>query len=109
MSIGKRPARITGMVLCLLALTGLLGACGGASDSAISQDELNRGLTYLQHLEQQDPAAVAERIETLAMERRLSTREGMMAELQKNKDSVWPLFEDYVLLGDSLSVGFYYY
>ncbi len=100
------------LVLAAMILM-VLGGCGNAdsadSDAGYSEAEIAAGVAYLQALEARDPNEVDEKIKELHQQRFLELRAERLAELEADEDSVWSLFEDYVLLGDSRAVGFYYY
>ena len=68
-----------------------------------------QGLAYLQSLEAMDPSPVEN---TLKEQRQLEMqlqREERMNQLLSGEVSVWTMFEDYMLLGDSRAVGYEYY
>ena len=99
-----------GAVLALILIIVLavrLG--GGGKEENQSQPDTAAGLQFIQQLEAKDPAEVDEKIKTLHQQRLMELREERLQQLESGEVSVWSLFEDYVLLGDSRAVGFYFY
>jgi hypothetical protein len=82
---------------------------GGRDTEDPSKADLESGLSYLQQLETQDPQAVNDVIKYQQEQKRIAQREARLQQLESGEISVWTLFEDYVLLGDSRAVGYYYY
>lgn len=68
--------------------------------------ETEQGLAYIKGLEQQDPATVEQTLKNRAKERRAAEREERLAQLKSGEVSVWTLFEDYFILGDSRAAEF---
>lgn len=70
---------------------------------------IQEGVTYLQTLEQADPAEVETAIKEIRQQKLEAQRQERIRQLTSGEVDVWSLFEDYVLLGDSRAVGFSYY
>lgn len=67
------------------------------------------GIAYLEAQEARDPAQVDEILRQRREEQRKRERAQLLEELSSGERDVWPMFEDFVLLGDSRAVGFYSY
>ncbi len=105
MKFGRILLPAAGVIL-LLGLVIFFALNGGGAGSS---DLVSEGIRYLKALESSDMTAIES---TLAAQRQAkldAEREQRMAELTNGEVDVWSLFNDYVLLGDSRGVGFYYY
>lgn len=67
------------------------------------------GIAYLEAQETKDPAQVDEVLRLRREEQLRRERAQLLEELSSGEKDVWSMFEDYVLLGDSRAVGYYYY
>ncbi len=93
--------------LCILLLCLVLfSACGGSNQT---EEETNTGVAYIQAMEAKSADTVVAEIKTLHREKLEELKEERLQELEEDPDSVWSMFEDYVILGDSRAVGFWYY
>ena len=97
---------VLGLAL-IIVLAVSLGGSGQEQDPA--ETETAAGVQFLKELEAQDPTVVDEEIKVLHQQRIQELREERLQQLESGEVSVWSLFEDYVLLGDSRAVGFYFY
>ena len=98
------------LVVLVLLLILLAVRCGsGTGGESQPQADLSAGVAYLSALEQQSPGDV----DLILKEQRLQEiqllREERLNQLESGDLSVWTLFEDYVLLGDSRAVGYSFY
>ncbi len=105
----KRKLQISAALLVAAALLLSLVGCSRSQTPDADADALQAGLEFLAAQETKDPGTVdavlkARREEALAKE-----REETLQKLYSGEIDVWSLFEDYVVLGDSRAVGFYYY
>jgi hypothetical protein len=100
---------IIGVLLLFFLILFLSLWLGGRDTEDPNNADLETGLSYLQQLETQDPQAVDDVIKYQKEQKRIAQREARLQQLESGEISVWTLFEDYVLLGDSRAVGFYYY
>lgn len=66
------------------------------------------GVAYLQGLEQQDPAAVEDTLKAIRRAELQAMHDQRLAQLQSGELSVWSMFQDYVVLGDSRTCGFFF-
>ncbi len=97
--------------ICILLLIILLvypfkGRTPAAPDQSAA---ITQGVAYLQSLENQDPNTVDEILKQQRQDQLQAMRDQRLQQLESGEISVWSLFEDYVLLGDSRAVGFSYY
>jgi hypothetical protein len=60
-------------------------------------------------MEAKDPDTVVQQLKYLRQQRLLAQREEWLRQLDSGEISVWTMFDDFVLLGDSRAVGFSYY
>lgn len=85
-------------------LAGLI-VCSFAGCSRYDADT-EEALAYIESLEAQDPATVAQILKERAHQRLLDEREARLRELESGEVSVWSLFEDYFIIGDSRAADF---
>lgn len=71
--------------------------------------DLQSGIAYLQALEDADPGPVENKLKEQRQLEMKQQREERLNQLLTGEVSVWTMFEDYVLLGDSRAVGYEYY
>lgn len=103
------PALIAGVVFFLLIL---LAVRLGSRDTAAAPEDaaaISQGVSYLQSLEAQDPDTVDNVLKQQRLQHLQEMRDERLRQLESGEISVWSLFEDYVLLGDSRAVGFSFY
>lgn len=113
----KRLSGYTASVLCALfvVIAVMLSLrFYAAQPVSTPSPALTDGLNYLSRREQADYTKV-DRIFRQRQEERLAARQQaeqrarLIADLEHDAVNVWPLFDDYVILGDSRAVGFSYY
>lgn len=100
------PVVLVAIVVLLIVLAAKLGR---TTDSTQQDSTLTPGLNYLQELEEKSPDNVERIIKEYRQQELLAQREARLAQLESGEISVWSLFDDYALLGDSRAVGFEYY
>ena len=96
------------VVAVIIFLASLLGSANQEPDLAMEADTAP-GIAYLQSLEAKKPSDVEERLRQMRIAEIQAQKEQMIADLTSGETSVWSMFEDYVLLGDSRAVGFEYF
>ena len=94
-------------VLVLIVVLMILGA--DKDRDTVPQSAIDAGVAYLTKLDQKDPDAVDKLLKQRRAERLAREREELLRKLYAGEMDVWTMFEDYVVLGDSRAVGFYYY
>lgn len=73
------------------------------------ENETQEGIAYLESLETKNPAAIDESLAAIRKKRMEVERDAILQKLLSDENDVWSMFHDYVILGDSRAVGFYYY
>lgn len=96
-----------GLIL-IIALASMLGSAN-QEPSGISSFDTAAGAAYLTGLESKDPTEVEEQLKLIRQQELQAQKEELINQLTSGEVSVWSMFEDYALLGDSRSVGFTYY
>lgn len=105
--------------LMALALVILLSVwvLGSIPTEAKERDSVQAGVDYLNALEAKDPALIvealrqreADRLAQMQEEEREAQRLELIRQIESGEVDIWSMFEDYVILGDSRAVGFYYF
>lgn len=99
----KFPEHYIGLAVLAIALIYVARTCFfGGSRAAVSAQTLEEGQAYIAQMEARDVAEVKSQISSYRKAERRKL-------LEEGKLSVWDMFEDYVVLGDSRAVGFYYH
>ena len=94
-------------LIVLIVVLMILGA--DKNQDTVPQTAIDAGVAYLTMLDEKDPAAVDKLLKQRRAERLAREREELLQKLYAGEMDVWTMFEDYVVLGDSRAVGFYYY
>ncbi len=92
-------------VLCVLLL---LTGCK-TTEELRREEAVSEGVSYLEELESLDPKIVEEQRREIEQRRLEAQREELQRQLLDGELDVWAQFKDYVILGDSRAVGFYYF
>ena len=102
---------LLGALLVFILILVLAFRLGGREKEEVpeAQAEIQAGLDFLSQLEAQDPAQVEQKRKQIQQQKIQELRDERLRQLESGEISVWSLFEDYVLLGDSRAVGFYFY
>lgn len=93
------------VVLAVVILTVTVSGHRSKADLAAVEP----GIAFLEAQEAKDPAQVDEILRVRREEQLKREHDQLLEELSSGERDVWSMFEDYVLLGDSRAVGFYYY
>lgn len=99
------PVVIVAAVL-LIALAGALS--GGVGQEEPADDITAAGIAYLEQREQQDPSAVKAVRQQIYDAKIDAQRSQLIRQLTDGTMDPFSLFQDYVLLGDSRAVGYWY-
>ena len=103
----KRIRALFPAVLCLLLFALLFAGCGEEKGSAPDAGgNLSAGLSYVRALEEKDPDNVDDILKDRRRQELLAMRDEKLRQLQSGEISVWPMFQDYVIIGDSRAAGF---
>lgn len=81
----------------------------GCSEHIQTKRSIKEGISYLESLESKDPAELSALRKEIDDKRRAAQKKEALDKLMDPNLDVWPLFKDYVILGDSRAVGFYYF
>jgi hypothetical protein len=93
-------------VVLLIVVIVILTTRAGTGSSA---KEVKAGVAYLESLEAQDPSQVEEGLRAIRQAKLDAERDALIQKVLSGETDVWSMFEDYVILGDSRAVGFYYF
>lgn len=96
------------LIILILAIFVALRLGSRGNDDPVGLDT-SPGVTYIKALEEKSPESVQHTLKLQREEKIRTMREQRLQELESGEISVWTLFEDYVILGDSRAVGFYYF
>lgn len=103
------PALIAGVIFFLLIIIAVRLVSGGSTSTEENASAIAQGVAYLQSLESQDPDTVDNVLKQQRLQQLQALRDERLRQLESGEISVWSLFDDYVLLGDSRAVGFSFY
>ena len=95
-------------VLVILLVITLGGALFGAEEKAEADEAVAAGIAYLEALEQKDPADVMQVRQDIYQAEIDAKRDQILLQLNNGTMDPFSLIKDYVLLGDSRAVGFWY-
>lgn len=106
----KRPnfIGIAGIVAVVAVAAVLLLTLGGKGQPQAAEAAVEQGKAYLASLEEKDPGAVRKVREEIFMRRMQEQKEELTDGILNGEIDPFPLFQDYVILGDSRAVGFWY-
>ena len=105
---GKLPLLLCagGLLLALLFL--ILISCGSKGNPA-DAEAVSQGIAYLESLEQKDPARVQQIRQEIYQKKLDAQRDEMIRQLKDDIVDPLSMFQDYALLGDSRSVGYWFW
>lgn len=116
MSRERMPSRgrLIGMIALLVAALALLIfliviSSRGRTEKKEQAAAISAGVEYLQSLEARGTSEVEATLKAMRQAELAAQCEQRKQQLLNGELDVWSQFEDYVLLGDSRAVGFYYY
>lgn len=98
---------IVGLAVLAAIVIALMALFFGRDESA--HDDAQDGIAFLEAQEAKDPAAIDEALATIRKKRIEIERDIILDNLIDDENDAWSMFHDYVILGDSRAVGFYYY
>lgn len=96
------------VVILIVSLASFMGSSSRQASESAAVD-LTPGLAYLQSLEQTSPETVEDRLREMRQAKIQAQKDELLEQLTTGEISVWSMFDDYVLLGDSRAVGFEYF
>ena len=97
------------IVIAMVAVFALvlINVLGGNKDKT-DYPEIEAGIAYLEALEQKDPAHVQEVRKQIHQKHLEAQRDALLKQLEDGTIDPFSLFKDYVVMGDSRAVGFWY-
>ncbi len=101
------PVLPLAIVLVVLVLA-LMGALFGGSDEETPEDITAAGIAYLEQRENKDPASVMQVRQAIYQAKIDEQRMQLVEQLTNGTMDPFSLFKDYVMMGDSRAVGFWY-
>ena len=104
----KLPIMPIALVLVVLLVLSMAGALFGGSDKKAEDEITAAGIAYLAELEQKDPGVVMQVRKDIYQAQIDAQRDLLVRQLATGETDPFSLFKDYVLLGDSRAVGFWY-
>jgi len=103
---GFLPLRLVALILALAALVGILGGCSFPSDA---DQRTQAGIAYLEQLEKKDPSYVVAARKAIYDAKLAAQRDALIQQLTSGAMDPFSLFQNYVLMGDSRAVGYWYW
>lgn len=104
----KFPIVPVAAVLAVILAITLAGALFGGEEKAEADEAVAAGIAYLESLEQKDPADVMQVRQDIYQAEIDAKRDQLLLQLNNGTMDPFSLIKDYVLLGDSRAVGFWY-
>ena len=96
------------VVLVVAILVGMVFVLRKKGRSTMDASAIQEGLDFLTQLEQKNPDSVRQARQALYVRRMEAQKEELVAKLESGEVDPFSLFQDYVVMGDSRSVGFWY-
>lgn len=96
------------IALVLVAAAAVILIFGGFGKDKTQDKDIAAGIAYLESLEQKDPAAVMQVRKEIYQAKLDAQRDQLIAQLTNGTIDPFSLFKDYVVMGDSRAVGFWY-
>ena len=104
----KLPIAAFAVVLVVILAITLAGTLFGGEKETEQDKAVAAGIAYLEALEQKDPAAVMQVRQDIYQAELDAQRDQIPLQLNNGTMDPFSLIKDYVLLGDSRAVGFWY-
>lgn len=102
------PPAVLVIVFGLIAAVLVLGFFGSTRNRQKQDSAVQAGIEYLESLEQKDPAAVNEVRKAIRQAKLDAQRDELLKQLTDGTIDPFSMFKDYVVMGDSRAVGFWY-
>lgn len=96
------------IVLGVLMMAVILVIALGTGKTPEEGEAVREGRAFLASLEQQDPDVVRQARQDLYLRRMAEKKEELTRQVKSGEADPFPLFQDYVVMGDSRAIGFYY-
>ena len=96
--------------VAVLTLVGvLMNLLGKPPKEAAPDQDLEAGIAYLEEREAKSPSDVIQARKQIEQQKINAHRDALVAELTSGDQDPFAMFKDYVVLGDSRAVGFWYH
>lgn len=109
MKNNKQGIPIIPLAVILVILVTVILLITGVSRNAAASEAVEVGVNYLQSLENKDPAVIDAVRKQIQQDKLNAQRDALIAQVTSGEVDVWTMFQDFVILGDSRAVGFYYF
>lgn len=86
----------------------LVVTLGKSSDGKATEQQIQAGIAWLESLEKKDPAAVQAVRKEIRQKQLEEKRDELLKQLESGEIDPFSLFKDYVVMGDSRAVGYWY-
>lgn len=106
---GRKALLLLPLVFFLLLIFWILLFPSVKRKSKTTDAQVTSGITWLKEQANHTPEAVEAELKAIRQAELDAKREEWLEKLHNGTISVWSLFEDYVILGDSRTMGFSYY
>jgi len=100
----NRKRILTALIIVAVIIVAAVIAAGKKPDK-----EAQTGREYLESLEVQSTSSLEDQIRAAKQQKIEENREQLVQQLEDGTIDVWSQFDDYVIMGDSRAVGFYYF
>ena len=104
----KLPIGPIAVVLAVVLVITAVGTLFGGKKTTEADEAIAAGIAYLEELEAKDPAEVMEVRQAIYQAEIDAKRDQILLQLNNGTLDPFSLIKDYVLLGDSRAVGFWY-
>lgn len=105
----KKTLITVGVIIILVLIVALILSVSTKKDSQSAQASVAQGVAYLQSLENKNPEEIGALIRLRRQEELQAMKDDMESGLADGSVSVWSMYDDYLILGDSRTIGFSYY
>lgn len=102
----KKWIPLLGAVVAVVLGLSILAVHLGTDRTPETPPETAQGISYLRTLEAKNPADVDTRLKELHLQELKDMRDERLRKMESGEISVWSLFDDYVIMGDSRAAGY---
>lgn len=98
------------LAITAAALIFIVAAISNRKEPTVSRTPaVAAGIAYLEAQEKKSPDTIDTKLNEIRQKKLEAQRDAIIDELTSGGKDIWSMFEDYVILGDSRAVGFWYY
>lgn len=105
----KKSLPVIPAVIVVLMVVFLVLLVRGIQNDKQAESATSAGIAFLESLESKDPAAVDEVRRSIRKAKLDAQRDEMLRQVTSGEVDPFTMFQDFVILGDSRAVGFYYF